>query len=143
MEKVIMTEDKLDKLMRYYLEERHYDRLKYFWEVSVPKHEENSFFSWLHDCECLGFIYAFAAVERSKDCTVFYGFSNFEVVKRKNMKCMELHFTNNDILYQHFMQWREEGAYFAIPIMLRLHLELNDLLDGEMPLEFEHYKEEY
>lgn len=128
-----MTEDKLDKLVAFYKEEKHFGRLKYFWEISVPAEEEIQFCYWLEKCERLGMTFAFAVIERSKDYFLMYGFSDFEISDRKGIKCMQLNFENNDILHIQFMKWQEESTYFALSLSLKISLEINEKLGGIEP----------
>lgn len=131
MLKVIMTEDKLDRLMEFYLNEIHYGRMKYLWEIAVPDKEEISFCCWLDKCEALGLSFSFAVIDRYKDYKLMYGFSDFEIPERKGIKCLQISFDNDDILYQHFMKWREESEYFMLPVLVRLNLEINSTLSGK------------
>lgn len=132
MIKEIMTDKKFSKLMSYYLEERHYGKLKYFWEIYVPAKEKNNFIAWLNECELLGLIYAFAVVELCEGCTFFYGFTNFEVPERKGIRCLQLNFSNDDILYQHFLKWTDESECFISATLLKADLKLNEKLSGQL-----------
>lgn len=125
-----MTDEKLDSLMRFYNEERHYGKLKYMWEIIVPSLDEFEFCYWLKQCEDLGLTFAFAVIERYKGYLLMYGFSDFEISKRKGIRCMQLNFENNDILYQQFIKWQEDSSYFILPISLKINLELNERLSG-------------
>ena len=138
MLKVIMTDDKLDGLMKLYKEEKRYGKMKYLWEIAVPDKEEASFYCWLEKCEKLGFDFAFAILERYNDYQLMYGFSDFDIPERKGIKCLQLNFENDDIMYQQFIKWQEESACFLLPITMKFALELNKKLSGEIS-EFELY----
>ena len=135
---VKMTEEKFHRLMSHCQEELHYGRLKYIWQISVSDDDYYELISWLERCENLGFTFAFAVIERYEGYKLLYGFSNFEISKRKALIPLELHFENSDIMYQQFMKWEEESTHFILPISLKLYLEIVKRLSPDEP-EFEEY----